>query len=107
MPYGSWNNHEYGRMRSRDPEIGMGATEICWTDRHAYTVIAMSPSKKTVTVQRDRVKRLGPWPSEDYEITPDPEGYTMKLRLCKDGVYRCKRTTFVIGFRQEYRDPSF
>ncbi len=34
------------------PEIGMGVTEICYSDRHAYTIIEVITDKKIV-VQQD------------------------------------------------------
>ena len=46
MAHGSLNNLLYSRSASPEPEVGMGATEICWTDRHPYTIISVeSPTR--------------------------------------------------------------
>jgi len=91
------------------PVVGMGATECCWSDRHAYTVIAVSPTGKTCTVQRDhaiRTDNYGMSDCQDYRYERDPEGSTMTLRLTKRG-WSSKGTRFILGSRDEHHDYSF
>ena len=94
------------------PEIGMGATECFWSDRHACTIIAISPSGKTLTIQRDKAIRLddnGMSDSQEYEYKPDNNGITTKATLRSNGQYRASGTNNLvkIGSRREYYDYSF
>ena len=51
---GSLTNHIYSRavIGQPNPEIGMGATVLCWTDRHAATITAILNSSATIIVVR-------------------------------------------------------
>lgn len=40
------------------PKIGNGATEITYSDCHAYTVIKVSPSGKTIWLQKMKLHYL-------------------------------------------------
>lgn len=94
------------------PAIGDGAT-ICWhSDRHAATVIAVSPSGKTVTVQEDRSIRIdhnGMSESQEYRYEPDADGATYQVRCNARGQWRVlgggQRVLF--GERRAFRDFSF
>ena len=89
------------------PEVGMGATYLGWTDRHAYTIIEVSASGKTIKVQRDRAIRtdkLGMSDAQSYLYTPDPNGEVRTIRLSKKG---WDKGRFAIGFRKEYYDYTF
>lgn len=91
-------------------EVGMGATELCYTDRHAYTVIAISDSGKTITVQADteiRVDGNGDSECQEYRFEPNPEGQIYKLRLTKYRGWAHKNTRFAIGYRRAYYDYGF
>jgi len=91
------------------PEVGMGATELCYTDRHAFTIIAVSASGKTITVQRDNATRAdshGMSDCQSYTYSADPNGAIYELRLTKKG-YAHKGTPFTIGCRREHYDYSF
>jgi len=97
------------------PEVGMGATELCWTDRHAYTIIAVSKSGRRITVQRDNAERTddnGMSESQMYTFTPNPDGGTYIVTLRKNGSWilkgdSLKGARFAIGHRSEYHDFSF
>lgn len=108
---GSLINHVYGRTQAPKPEVGMGATELRWTDRRAGTIIKVSPSGKTVTLQYDISRRddtNGMSESQRYTYTPDPEGCTEVFRLNKAGSFRNKSGNgLMIGKREEYYDYSF
>lgn len=109
----------YERARSATPEVGMGATEVMWTDRHAYTVVAVLSPRKVV-VQRDTATRTDRDPrtglpyygdSQSYDFAPDPDGRTVAVSLRKDGRWRqvggSGGSVFVIGHRSEHFDYSF
>lgn len=92
------------------PEIGMGATEHLWSDRHAYTITEVSPSFKSITIQADRSRRVdqnGMSECQHYEFTPNPEGPTRVARLCTDGHFHIggKHGNLIsIGYRDAYYD---
>lgn len=127
---GSLHNHLASRATKGQPkaEVGMGATLLLWTDRHAATIIAVEGDGETpgtiISVQQDHAKRAddrGPFTEDqDYEYTPDPNGRIQHFRLSKvgfwEGVVRNTDTGrwnkrdgdgLAIGYRREYRDPCF
>lgn len=94
------------------PVVGMGATQICWSDRHAYTVIAVSANGKRCTVQRDKAIRIdsnGMSECQQYRFERDPEGYTveLKLRTKKGKKYWDGGGLYALDCRREYYDYSF
>lgn len=58
---GSVTNHILSRATIGQPEptVGMGATLLGWTDRHACTIVEVSMERDriVVTVQEDNAKR--------------------------------------------------
>lgn len=109
MPYGSLNNMFYPTGKLVKPEVGMGATEICWSDRNPYTVIEVSKSGKSCKVQADKYTRTddnGMSETQDYTFEPDPNGKIYTLRLTKNG-WSHKGTKFSLGQREKYHDFSF
>ncbi len=106
------------RSLQSKPEVGMGATLMCYTDRHAYTIVATASVRgsKTIYAQRDRATRTdsnGQSESQDYSYAPNPEASVEPFTLRKDGTY-IKRgepmnggSRLVIGEREEWEDPSF
>ena len=108
---GSLINHVMANSGQAKPEVGMGCTIFSWTDRHAATIITVSPSGKTVKVQRDIAKRTdtnGMSEVQSYEYSPDPEARVLTFRLTKKG-WRSTDTSgsLGIGFRKAYHDYSF
>lgn len=136
---GSLHNHLYSRMTrgQPDPEVGMGATVLMWTDRHAATITEVS-SKGTlpdgtprwiVGVREDRAIVISGSEydgSAEYRYEPNPEAPVRYWRFDGDKGWRQvrhadrpagKRFTnrwvladgpgLRIGERREYRDPSF
>ena len=96
---------------NKTPTVGMGATELMWTDRHAYTVVKVCTPRK-VMVRRDTATRTDKngW-SEDqtYTFEPGKEGYDEAVTLRKDGKWRGSNggSLFTLGRRDEYSDPNF
>lgn len=110
MTYGSLNNLLAGTNPELVPTVGMGATEVCWTDRHAYTVVRVSPSGKTVWVKKDDVKRVdsnGMSECQDYEFTRNDNNPEVMVRKNKKGQWKSGSTKFTLGHRDEYHDFSF
>jgi hypothetical protein len=68
--------------------IGEGATICHWTDRMACTVIDVSKSGATITLQADIVRRTdqnGMSDAQSYAYEPNPEGRTFKARRTRNG----------------------
>lgn len=124
---GSLTNHIYSRatVGQPTPEVGMGATILCWTDRHAGTITKVEPIKTgfRVTVQEDKAKRIdknGMSECQEYDYTRNENGPTITFAQRQDGGWQCvrfneqtKRWNKVegnglrIGERNEYHDFSF
>lgn len=115
MHHGSLQNQTFGRNSNVVPTPGMGATELLWTDRHAYTIVSVSPSGKSCIVQRDKATRAdehGMSDSQYYNYERDPNGPTCEITLSKDGCWYTKGgkkngRRFAVGVRREYYDYSF
>lgn len=89
------------------PEVGMGATILMWTDRHAATIVKVTRTQ--IHVKQDHAKRTdtrGMSESQEYEYTPNPNAPTIVFRKTKRG-YRSQAGSLRIGDRNEYHDYSF
>ena len=87
--YGAIANRWYEGQQVGELEVGMGATEMMYSDRRAYTVQKII-SDKRIVVTRDKVTRIDRnGPSEDqkyeYESTPLWEGERAE-RCCNEFV---------------------
>lgn len=117
---GSLINHLYSRTNDAEAKVGMGATLLSWTDRHAATVVHVSGD--IVGVKRDNAKVVSGSAHDGsavYEFSHNQEASTELFRRGKDGkyhgVYLNKETgrykkngnNILIGRREEYRDPGF
>lgn len=98
------------------PEVGMGATILMWTDRHAATVTHVSSSKKTIQVTTDKARRTdgnGMSEVQSWEYTPDPDGVVHTYTLRQNGRWvlrgedMFKGRGLLLGGRDEYHDFSF
>jgi hypothetical protein len=104
------------------PEVGMGATELLYTDRHACTVIKVFEYRKQtyVTVQRDKAKLTTGstiYENQEYTFEANPSGRVDTYRfdgtrwvhvILNDLTNRWKNTggsNLRIGERDEYYDP--
>lgn len=124
----SMTNHLYSRMTKGqpEPEHDMGATIMCWTDRHAATIINVTKLATTVIwVREDKAKRTdknGLSESQSYDYAPDPAGRLYTFRQRADGSWeqvvvnaKTGRLNKVeggghglrIGSRDHYHDFSF
>lgn len=111
---GSLMNHVISGCVMASPEIGMGATKICWSDRHACTIVEVSKSGRCVGVVRDIATRIDKngicdFQSYSYESSSgSPTYYTLR----KNGAWVRKGDSMngsrlAIGWRSEYYDYSF
>ena len=116
-------NHLYSRMTIGEPEptVGMGVTMLSWSDRNAGTIVEVNMKKRYIAVVEDNAVRIddnGMSESQEYEFTPNPDGYIVYYRKNKKGEWRkCyfnenKRLVFstgglVIGRREKYYDFTF
>jgi hypothetical protein len=109
-----------------DPVVGMGATLLSWTDRHAATIVEVGKDKQgrwIVTVQDDNAKRTdnnGFSEVQVYEYTRNPNGSKSMFRyedgkgwrsVCRNAKGRVVLTEsgngLRIGDREKYHDYSF
>jgi hypothetical protein len=125
---GSLVNHLYSRGTRGQPEpvVGMGATILLWTDRHAATIVEVSKDKQGRTiigVQEDDAKRTdsnGFSESQTYDYTRNTRSPVRYWRLNDKGFWEAIRKNeetgrwnkfdgngIKIGVREQYWDPSF
>jgi hypothetical protein len=86
---GSLMNHLYSRMTNGQPEpvVGMGATLLGWTDRDPATIVEVQKTKAgawVIAVQEDNAQRVdnnGFSESQQYDYSPNPEGYKQWFRF--------------------------
>ena len=111
--YGSLTNRIEEDARPKNPEVGDGVTEYCYSDRHAYTVIKVL-GPKLIAVTRDETTRTdnnGQSESQDYRYQTDWDAVPVALRMNKIGQWKMvgdpQGSTYVIGTREEYEDPCF
>lgn len=87
---GSLINHLMSTEENRQPiTVGMGATPLSWSDRHAATVIGWDG--RTVTVQADNATRVdgnGMSDAQRYEYSANPDGATSTFRRDRKGNWR-------------------
>lgn len=125
---GSVINHVHSRAVIGQPEpvVGMGATVLLWTDRHAATIVSVQKlgADVFVSVQHDRARVVAGNTmdgSAEYEFEPNRQGRLEHFRSRNGGAWqqvvfametqRWRKSATAhglrIGARDEYRDPSF
>lgn len=106
--------------------VGDQVTICRYTDRHSYTVIKISASGKTLTLQRDNCRRLDApvtipegWSGHTinnssirWECTPNPDGNTTTASIRKNGKwvekgYKIGEGGRVIRGSHEHYDYNF
>lgn len=107
---GSMVNHLMSGINgSPVPQVGMGATILMWTDRHAATIVKVTPTQ--VHVQRDIAKRVdsnGMSEMQTYLYEADPTADVEIFRKTKNGYRKAGGGySLRIGDRAEYHDYSF
>lgn len=112
-------NRIFATMKSAEPVIGMGATELLYTDRHAGTIVEVSMVSGTPRVgwARDKAKRIDKLGMTDsgqqYEYERNPDAAVEYFTLRKNGSWvklgqgLKNGRVLMIGARDEYYDFSF
>lgn len=105
-----------GEAKQPEPEVGMGATRLLWTDRVPCTVVEVLKGGKLVVVQEDHAERTdsrGLSESQEYRYSPNPAGRLHRYSKRKNGAYVREGDTLkggeriLLGVREKYYDPSF
>ena len=115
--YGSLQNRIEERLVGARPEIGMGVTEMLWSDRVPYEIIAVKDDRH-ITVRAMSYKRIddnGFSEVQEYEYTSNPDGYVCDLFKTKRGRWVRRVGTrgvdnssgWFIGRAERYDDFSF
>jgi hypothetical protein len=122
---GSVMNHLMSAGSGLEPEVGMGATLLHWTDRAAATVVEIWKEGKAdfIALTEDDARLVsgsGLSERQVYEFTPRPDGHRKVYRRRPGGtweaVYKKESTGrwsknsgpgLLLGERQTYYDPSF
>jgi hypothetical protein len=126
---GSLTNHILGLavIGQPVPVEGMGATILCWTDRHAGTItkVEVARGRTVITVQEDTAERTSGSTQDGsarYTYARNENGHKTTFRLTGKGRWEEVRLNaesgrynkveggghgLRIGDREEYRDPSF
>ena len=115
MTSGSFINNMMQDSLHPVPEVGMGATQLMWTDRSAGTIIEVSKSGKKLVFQRDAVSRKdtnGMSDSQSYLYKRNSHGLTYEYSLRKNGRWvrvgdNFNGPSLLLGHREEYYDYSF
>ena len=113
--YGSFFNMMMDNSKPAEPTVGMGATLLLWSDRHAGTIVEVSKNGKMIKWQRDKAvaEFKGMTDSQSYSYEPDPhaqiETFTLRKngRWVKSGYGMRQGGTLSVGHRSEYYDFSF
>lgn len=126
--YGSLTNRLMGNAKSAlTPTVGMGATILMFTDRHAGTIV--QASDWIVIVRKDKAIRTdqnGMSDSQSYRYEPNPEGQEWTFKRSLEGWrearlnpaskatapqrrYRLQKggAQLLVGERAAYHDYSF
>lgn len=109
--YGDVMNRLMENMQPETPQVGMGATELLYSDRHAYTVVEVV-NAKVIMVKRDiaTCDHRHTSDSQKWQYQEDPKAKPIKLKLHKKGYWYQEgdtTTRFLVGVREEYFDPCF
>ena len=114
--YGSIENRFAEHTASPKPEVGMGATEMQYSDRTPWEIIEVK-DERHITVRELDARRTDSWGMgeiQEYEYAPNPNNRTARLFLTKRGQWkqrlgknRLGATVFVLGRAEKYYDFTF
>ena len=102
-------NHVRVTQEMATPVSGMGATLVMHSDREPYTILTVSKSGKSFTMQEDSATRNdmnGMSESQDCTFAPNPSGHIVTVRMTKKG-WRMSGCKVLVGVRDSYYDYSF
>lgn len=127
--YGSVQNRLMANSKMPVPKVGMGATELLWSDRNAFEVIEVKDKThcKVRAMKAVRTDSNGISESQTYKLTSNPDGEVKHL-VFRNGRWRARKveevylgdqkwenrltrklesSEWLLGKAMEYRDPSF
>lgn len=110
--YGSLVNRLSEDSQSATPVVGMGATCMSYSDRHAYTIVRVEGKKLWATPDiAVRTDSFGMSDAQSYSYTTDSTATECLFTLRKDGRWHEGRSlsgrVLCIGHRDQYHDYSF
>lgn len=110
--FGNLMNRLAEDTKSVTPEVGMGATRISFSDRHAFTITRVEGKKLWATPDiAKRTDNLGMSDSQSYDYTTDPDALEYLFTLRKDGRWHegttLRGSILCIGYRNHYHDYGF
>lgn len=114
----SFTNYLMSGGSGVQPEVGMGVTILCWTDRNPATIVEVVKAKngkiKAIVIQEDNYERTdqnGMSECQEWKYTPNPEAHKSTYELRRNGAWATKgspaRNGLLIGSREKYHDFSF
>jgi len=113
---GSLVNHLYSGSTKIQPEVGLGATLLMWSDRIACTITEVKTNKqgiiKSFIIQEDTATRTdqnGMSETQTYEYSSNPSGSQWTCKLRKNGTWKVMNYGYgvLIGTREKYYDYNF
>lgn len=106
-------------MNKVNPEVGMGATYLCGSDRYAGTIIEVMTNKQGqingFVWQQDKAVRAdknGYSEDQTYHYEPNPDAAKQIITLRKNGRWvekgqDQKSFAYAVGVKRQYSDPCF
>lgn len=87
--YGSLNNRLQGHCEGEKPVVGMGVTELGYTDRSPYEVIEVVNEKKirVRSMSYERIDGNGMSDCQEYKYSSKPDG-VVKTLVFRNGRWR-------------------
>lgn len=87
--YGSINNRLQENCKGESPVVGMGVTELQYTDRSPYEVIEVVNEKKirVRSMSYERIDENGMSECQEYKYSSNPDG-EVKTLVLRNGRWR-------------------
>lgn len=91
--YGCVQNRLQAQSRMPVPVVGMGVTELLWSDRHPFEVIEVKDEKHCTirAMKHTRTDDCGISEHQEYKYESDPEGEVKKL-VFRNGAWHSYKT---------------
>lgn len=112
--YGSLTNRILENQGSPEPEIGMGATEVMYSDREPWEIIGIERNRQgevrriTLRHMSSKLPEGSPIGSNNWIITPDENGRVITIKKArKNCKSHNKWGNFILGFADKFYDWSF
>jgi hypothetical protein len=112
--YGSLQNRLMERHTQVVPEVGMGVTELLYSDREPYEIVEITDDRHIKVRSLDyKISEGKNYYDQVYDLFSNKENHIIALFKTKKGEWREKKgrslgcNRFVIGYADKYEDPSF